>query len=197
MKKFIAMAALLLVGTIAGSLYAQESSSAQRRAERKAKRDAERARLKAEEQVENEISYEDAVAAIKDNQFVLEANQVQFRNGQTAFVNSNTNFVLVNKSNGTVQVAFNTVYPGPNGIGGVTVDGTVSDMQTTTDKKGNVNCNFSIQGIGISAQIFVTLYSGSNTATVSISPNFNNNTMTLNGNLVPLEQSSIFKGRSW
>ena len=39
-----------------------------------------------------------------------------FRNGQTAFVNSNTNFVLVNQGRGTVQVAFNTVYPGPNGV---------------------------------------------------------------------------------
>ena len=44
---------------------------------------------------------------------------------------SNTNFVLVNQGRGTVQVAFNTVYPGPNGIGGVTVDGTTSDMKIT------------------------------------------------------------------
>lgn len=119
-----------------------------------------------------------------------------FRNGQTAFVNSNTNFVLVNQGRGTVQVAFNTVYPGPNGIGGVTVDGSTSDMQITTDKKGNVNCQFSIQGIGISAQIFISLTNGGNNATVTISPNFNSNTMTLTGNLVPLSQSSIFKGRS-
>ena len=96
-----------------------------------------------------------------------------------------------------MQVAFNTVYPGPNGIGGVTVDGSTSDMQITTDKKGNVNCQFSIQGIGISAQIFITLTNGGNNASVTISPNFNSNTMTLSGNLVPLDQSSIFKGRSW
>lgn len=67
----------------------------------------------------------------------------------------------------------------------------------TTDKRGNVNCNFSIQGIGISAQIFLTLTDGGNNATVTISPNFNSNAMTLSGNLVPLEQSNIFKGRSW
>ena len=117
------------------------------------------------------------MAALKAHQFVMEADQVMFRNGQTAFVNSNTNFVLVNQGRGTVQVAFNTVYPGPNGIGGVTVDGTVSDIQMTTDKRGNVNCNFSIQGIGISAQIFLTLTDGGNNATVTISPNFNSNTM--------------------
>ena len=96
-----------------------------------------------------------------------------------------------------VQTAFNTPYPGPNGIGGVTVDGSTSDMQITTDKRGNVNCQFSIQGIGISAQIFISLTNGGNNATVTISPNFNSNTMTLSGNLVPLDQSSIFKGRSW
>lgn len=192
MKKFIALAALVLVGMVATTVYAQESS-----ADRKAKRDAERARLKAEQQVADAVSYDEAVAALKSKQFVIEANQIMFRNGQTAFVTSNTNFVLVNQQRGTVQVAFNTVYPGPNGIGGITVDGTVSDIEMTTDKRGNVNCNFSIQGIGISAQIFITLTNGGNNATATISPNFNSNNMTISGNLLPLNQSNIFKGRSW
>ncbi len=195
MKKFIALAALVLVSMVTTTMYAQESST-QRRADRKAQRDAERARLKAEQQAADAVSYDDAVA-LKAQQFVLEANQVMFRNGQTAFVTSNTNFVLVNQGRGTVQVAFNTVYPGPNGIGGVTVDGTVSDIKTSTDKRGNINCSFSIQGIGISAQIFLTLTNGDNNATVTINPNFNSNTMTLSGSLLPLNQSNIFKGRSW
>ena len=116
MKKFIALAALVLVSMVTTTMYAQESST-QRRADRKAQRDAERARLKAEQQAADAVSYDDAVAALKAQQFVLEANQVMFRNGQTAFVTSNTNFVLVNQGRGTVQVAFNTVYPGPNEIG--------------------------------------------------------------------------------
>ena len=65
--------------------------------DRKAQRDAERARLKAEQQAADAVSYDDAVAALKAQKFVLEANQVMFRNGQTAFVTSNTNFVLVNQ----------------------------------------------------------------------------------------------------
>ncbi len=126
-----------------------------------------------------------------------EANQVIFRNGMSAFVTSNTNFVLMNGNRATVQTAFNTAYPGPNGIGGVTVDGNSSDMKMNIDKKGNVNCSFSVQGIGISAQVFINMSSGNNTASVTISPNFNNNNLTLNGNIVPLDQSNIFKGRSW
>lgn len=196
MKKFIALAALALMSLATTVMYAQESG-AQRRADRKAQRDAARARQKAEQQVADAVSYEEAVEALNAQKFVVEANQVMFRSGQTAFVTSNTNFVLMNQGRGTVQVAFNTAYPGPNGIGGVTVDGTVSDMKTSTDKRGNINCNFSIQGIGISAQIFFTLSNGGNSATVTVNPNFNSNTMTLSGNLVPLNQSSIFKGRSW
>lgn len=192
MKKIIALAAIMLLGITANSLYAQET-----KAERKAKRDAERARIKAEERAEALVSFEEALAALKSNQFVLEADQVVFRNGQTAFVNTTTNFVLVNNDRGTVQVAFNTSLPGPNGIGGVTVDGTVSGIEMKTDKQGNINYNFSIVGIGVSAQIFLTLYKDNSNASVDISPNFNNNNMTLSGTVVPLEQSSIFKGRAW
>ncbi len=99
----------------------------------------------------------------------------------------------MNGNRATVQTAFNTPYPGPNGIGGVTVDGNSSDMKMNVDKKGNVNCSFSVQGIGISAQVFINMSSGNNTASVTISPNFNNNNLTLNGNIVPLDQSNIFK----
>ncbi|MEG0464664.1 MULTISPECIES: DUF4251 domain-containing protein [Bacteroides] len=192
MKKFIALVALVLVSA-STMLVAQESS----REIRKAERDAERAKMKAEENAANTLAYQQAVQALKDKQFVLEADQVIFRNGQSAFVSTTTNFVMMNEQRATVQIAFNTAYPGPNGIGGVTVDGTASDMQMTTDKKGNVNCNFSVQGIGISAQVFISLTNGGNNATVTVNPNFNSNTLTLNGNLVPLNQSDVFKGRSW
>ena len=60
----------------------------------------------------------------------------------------------------------------------------------------NVNYNFNVQGIGISAQIFITLSEGGNNATVDISPNFNSNNMTLTGKIVPLSESSVFKGRA-
>ena len=186
MKKFIALVALVLVS--ASTMMAQD---------RKAEREAERAKIKAQEQAEDMAAYQQAIQAMKAQEFVLEANQVIFRNGQSCFVTSNTNFVMVNGTKGTVQIAFNTPYPGPNGIGGVTVDGTVTDVQMNMDKRGNVNCSFSIQGIGISAQIFINLTEGNNNATVTVNPNFNSNTLTLSGSLVPLDQSDVFKGRSW
>ena len=67
----------------------------------------------------------------------------------SAFVTSNTNFVLMNGNRATVQTAFNTPYPGPNGIGGVTVDGNSSDMKMNIDKKRK--CELLIQRSGVSA----------------------------------------------
>ena len=70
-------------------------------------------------------------------------------------------------------------------------------MCTKAENSSQIKCSFSVQGIGISAQVFINMSSGNNNASVSISPNFNNNNLTLNGNIVPLDQSNIFKGRAW
>ena len=196
MKKFIVLMSVALMATISNGVFAQ-TETADSLTNPKALRDAERARQKAAQKIEESALYAEAVKALKENQFVLEADQVIFKRGESAYVNTNTNFVLVNQNRGTVQVAFNTHFAGPNGIGGVTVDGTVSGVKMKTDKRGNVTYSFSIMGTGISAQVFMTLVNGDNEATVSISPNFNSQTLTLRGKIISLEQSNIFKGRSW
>lgn len=196
MKKFIVLMAVALMATISNEVFAQ-TETMDSLTNPKTLRDAERARQKAAQEIEESAAYAEAVKALEEKQFVLEADQVIFKRGETAYVNTNTNFVLVNQNRGTVQVAFNTHFAGPNGIGGVTVDGTVSGVKMKTDKRGNVTYSFSIMGTGISAQVFMTLVNGDNEATVSISPNFNSQTLTLRGKIISLEQSNIFKGRSW
>ena len=116
---------------------------------------------------------------------------------RSAFVSSNTNFVTVNGNKGSVQVAFNIPVSGPNGLGGVTVDGNVSGYKVTTDKKGNIRLAMNITGVGISAQVNISLANGGNNATVDILPNFHSNRLTLSGTLLPLDKSSVFKGRSY
>lgn len=196
MKKFITMTMLVLASTITGTLYAQQNKE-EARQQKKTAKEEKRAQEKAEEQAINELDYQKAVQALNDRKFVLEADQVTFKRGGVAFVSSNTNFVLMNGNHSTVQVAFNTTSAGPNGIGGVTVDGTVSDVKSSTDKKGNVNFSFNVQGTGISAQVSIRLTNGSNNADVTIYPNFNSQILTLSGHLVPRDESAVFKGRSW
>lgn len=190
MKRIITLITLVLVS--ASTLMYAQSSSETRQAERKAQREAQKAREKAE----NERNYAIAVQALKEGKFVLEADQLVFKRERSAFVSSTTNFVLMDGEHASVQIAANNALAGPNGIGGITVDGSRKEMKITTDKKGNVNCSFSVQGIGISAQVYITLTNGGNNASARISPNFNSNTLTLNGVLVPLSQSNVYKGRA-
>ena len=190
MKRIITLITLVLVS--ASTLMYAQSSSETRQAERKAQREAQKAREKAE----NERNYAIAVQALKEGKFVLEADQLVFKRGRSAFVSSTTNFVLMDGEHASVQIAANNALAGPNGIGGITVDGSRKEMKITTDKKGNVNCSFSVQGIGISAQVYITLTNGGNNASARISPNFNSNTLTLNGVLAPLSQSNGYKGRA-
>lgn len=142
------------------------------------------------------VLYEEAVQAVQDKKFTLEADKVIFKYGEMAYVNSNTNFVSVNGDKAVVQVAFNIPVSGPNGLGGVTVDGNVTKYQIQTDKKGVTRISMDVMGIGISAQVFITMPRGTNSATLEISPNFNSNRLTLSGFIVPIKKSSVFKGRS-
>ena len=194
MKKSITFVALLLVATLGSVSMAQDAETTKTRKEL---RDEKRAQYKAEEKLMNELDYHNALIALQNQQFVVEADQLNLRNGATVFVNSGTNFLMVNKDRGTVHVAFNTALSGPNGIGGVTVDGNISGMKAETDKDGNIHCSFGIQGVGISAEVFVTLYYGSNEANVTVSPNFNSNTLSMSGEMVSIDDSTIFKGYAY
>lgn len=185
MKKVILLA-LIVVACCAGCSSVQTAEQAMDRQERK---EAQRA-------VE-QASFEEAKQAIENRAFTLEADRVIFKRGRNAFVSANTNFVMVDGDKASVQVAFNIPVSGPNGLGGVTVDGSVSGYKIKTDKKGNIYLSMSVMGVGISAQVSITLTNGNNDATVDIRPNFNSNRLTLSGVLLPLDKSNVFKGRSF
>lgn len=142
------------------------------------------------------IQHAEAVEAINAKKFTLEADQVVFKYGQTAYVTSNTNFVSVDGEDAVVQVAFNIPAAGPSGLGGVTVNGKVSSYEMRTDKRGTLYLSMNVMGVGISARLDISMPKGTNNATVTITPNFNSNRLTLNGVILPAFKSSVFKGRS-
>ena len=142
------------------------------------------------------LLWQQAGTAIGKNSFVIEADAVTFRNGSRVYVNSTTNFISVNGDRGVVQISPSTFFSGPNGVGGITVDGTVSGLDVGVDKKGVTHVHMSITGIGISAQIDISLYPGSSDAYAVVSPNFNSQTIRLEGKIVPYEQSRTYEGMS-
>ena len=137
-----------------------------------------------------------AIAAIRNKDFVLEADNVTFRSGNTVLVNSTTNFISVKGNRAVVQISPSNYASGPNGVGGVTVQGSISNYQIQTDKKGRVYLSMNVNGIGISAQIELFITPGSNYSQATIYPNFNSNTVWVDGTIVPYENSNIFEGSS-
>jgi hypothetical protein len=111
-------------------------------------------------------------------------------------VNSNTSFLSVKGNRAVVQNSPSYFASGPNGVGGVTVDGTISGLEVKTDSKGRTTLSMSVMGIGINAQIEIYLFPDSNQASATIYPNFNSNTIWIQGSVVPYENANVFEGSS-
>ena len=137
-----------------------------------------------------------ARAALRNQDFVLEADNVSFRNGMTRFVNSTTNFISVKGNRAVVQISPSDFASGPNGVGGVTVDGMISGQEVRVNQKGMVTFSMNVMGIGINAQVEIYMYPGSNRASATVYPNFNSNTVWLDGVIVPYESSDVIEGSS-
>ena len=175
MKRVLLLLAVLLFS--AGTMMAQQDKAAEKAA-KKAEKEAKKA------------------AALKEKDFVLEAERVEFKRGQFVYVTPSTNFVSMKGDRATIQLAFNTAAAGPNGIGGITVDGSASNIEMKTDKKGNVTFSMMVQGVAVSANVTIRMVKGTNKCTATVSPNFNSNRISFTGYLYPSDQSNVFKGRA-
>ncbi len=197
MIRCLIFAVALIIGVpITAAAQKSKMSKAEReaawRAERLKKREAERAKIASEDS----IAFAQAVQALRNGSWALEASNITFNNGITRFVTSSTNYVAVNAGEGTVQTAFNnTNINSPNGLGGVTLEGNVWGERLGMDEDGNVFFSCSIQGNGISAVIYVTLTANSNQASANVNANYSGNRMTFNGYLYPYNSAGIFEGQ--
>ena len=197
MKRIVSMMVIftLLLG---GMTHVQaQTSKAAEKAEKKQERKEKKEERLAKDAVMGEEAFNNAMQAITNQSFVLEANSVQPLNGRVYYVNSNTNFVSLNDGQAMVQIASNSPYPGPNGLGGITVQGSASNVQVKQENNGNVYLSMSVQGIFISATVNLVLYSGTNNAMVTVDQNFSGNDLTMNGTLLPYSDSNVFQGTTY
>lgn len=134
--------------------------------------------------------------AVETHDFVVEADKLVFRDGSTAYVTPSTNFISLIGKKAVVQVSPFRSGGGPNGVGGITLNGTTSDIKITQDKRGNTDLSMIVTGPVMSATVTMTLYKGTDRATVRISSNFRNSKVTLEGRVMPSEMSTVVKGNS-
>lgn len=140
----------------------------------------------------NQQAFTSAKEALQDRNWVLMANTLYGPRGAAIPVSDNTNFIQFKGNTVYVQLAFNGI-AGPNGLGGITVQGSPSQITCTTDKHGNITYSFYVNGIALTAQVVVTLSAGSNYANATVYPMMNSNNLTFSGVLVPTSQSGIFR----
>lgn len=196
MKRIVSFIVVLAIA-MCGMTQAQAQSKATDKAAKKLEKEEKKQERLAQDAIQGENEFNTALQALNNQEFVLEANTVQPMNGQVFYVNSNTNFVSLNKGQAMVQIASNSPYPGPNGLGGITVQGGASNIQTKQDNSGNVYLTMSVQGTFISATVSIMLTSGTENATVTVDPNFSGNTLRMTGTLYPYSQSNIFQGTTY
>lgn len=153
------------------------------------------ARREAENNIQSDL-FKEIVKSLNERSFVVEVNKISFKNGVARLVNATTNFIALDGNSAIVQLSSNRNYIfGPNGIGGITVEGSPSNLKIVTDKKGNVTLSMSVQGIAISAQVTIVVPKNSNRAIATVMPNFYSQRIILNGTICPLDKSTVFKGR--
>lgn len=161
-----------------------------------------KAREKKLEELRDSIAFVEAKMAIDSSYFVITADRIMLDNRINVMApESSTNFILVQGDKAIVQLALSKAHPGLNGLGGITVNGTIGGRKIKTTKKGDIYYTFNVNGTGISAQVTITVYKNSNQSMVYISPNFHSNTLTVYGPLIPYDHygtrnNKIFKGRS-
>lgn len=190
---------LLLLSVICSNVSAQEKKMT--RKEKEAAWRAERLRKRAAEErmeVHNDsVQYLQAIAALQSGFWALEASNVSINNGASNFVTESTNFISINNGTATVQTAFdNSNIYSPNGLGGITLTGRVTNEEMHIDRYGNVYYNFGINGSEISATVNIMLSAGNNQASATVNPNFNNSNLSMSGYIYPYSNAGIIEGSS-
>lgn len=192
MKRMLLILAALLTAHTA--VEAQTERRIYTRAEQTEAQD--RALEKELQQVQDSLNYAEAMASLEKLDFVVEADKLVFKHGDSAFVNSTTNFVSLTDSRALVQIApFNG--GGPNGIGGITLEGQASNIKLKTDRRENTYFTMNVMGAALSASVTVSMAKGSNYASVTVDPTFNGNRITFYGRLIPSKKSRVFEGRAF
>lgn len=168
----------------------------QRKLERKkAKEERKKAKELAKKQAkaEEEARFQMAKEAMKQKNFVLQANQVYDRYGNTAQVTNNINFVKLDGDKCVVQLGFEGIV-GYNGVGGITLDGKISDYKLTENEHGGMVMSFNVQGSMIQAAVRVNLNGSGDWADANVRSQTENIEIKFRGNLLPGDLSSVFQG---
>lgn len=152
--------------------------------------------LKKEQKAAEAAQKSELVTAMVEYQrFVLEANTLRDKRGNSVTVASNINFISADSLSGVIQVGSN-MYVGRNGVGGITVDGTISDYKfTRQERSGSYNITYILRTPVGSYDVQITAFPDSR-ADATVRSTTWGDQLRYSGYLVPLGLSRVYKGMS-
>ena len=186
MKRILMLLTVLLMAIPAFSQEQGLSKKEQKKLDRELKK----------EQKAEEAAKKAAVIGlmVEYRRFVLEADRLRDKRGHTVNVSSMINFIAADSINGVIQIG-SQHYAGLNGVGGITVDGPISNYKFTfTEKSGSYSVSYNVRTSTGTYDVRMTAYAdGRADATVSSTwPG----RVSYSGYLVPPVRSKVYKGTS-
>lgn len=154
----------------------------------------EQARRDAERQADS-LAFLQAAACLETMNFIIVPSSIQINGQRTHFApNEMTNFVCATGGKGIIQLSSaRNPFPGPNGMGGITADGTIKLTRQRTGKKGDRTFEYNIMGRA-SATVTVNLPRNGTRASVRITSNIYPGSLSINGRVVPYDAERLTIG---
>jgi hypothetical protein len=185
---------LLILAFLQLNIYSQDDQQVMDKKELKAlekeKRDAEKKEI--EENEKKNVAF-----MIENHRFVLEANYLSGRSGANIPVNSTLNFIAIDSAKGVIQLA-NSWGMGSNGLGGITVDGTVTRYKVTK-KENKRGANYTVMmSLMTSLGMYdICVWSSQNGYADATITGLSRGSLKYSGKLELLGVSRVYKGHSY
>lgn len=140
------------------------------------------------------IAHLKALQAVEQGYFVIQATTVtNSYGGILTGVDRNANFLLLQNDRSMFQIAALRADPGLNGLGGITLEGEVRqvDISRHDNPQDDVTVRYMMVGSRVNASVFITLHKNSDMASVMVTPTLGAGNISFRGRLIPYRNSGI------
>lgn len=191
MKKIIYLFTVILLTTSTNVMAQQEQKDKRTGKEaKKAQKEAQKAAKKIAKQAEKLLLFEQAAKAMNERKFVYKIDRIQIDNGRFTPTDNRSSFFELNDSVTASQMDTGSTYSTPK-----LIYGSISDFESSTDKKGNLIIKFVLKEKTsiIPQNITMKLEYESNECAMTIAER-KGTRKYIRGTIVPLGSEIIFRG---
>jgi hypothetical protein len=182
------IAVIVLAVLITLPAYTQELS-------KKEQRKLEKELKKEQQAVEAAEKAKVVDAMVLYQRYVLEANTLRDKRGNSVPVASNINFISADSLTGVIQVGSN-LYVGRNGVGGITIEGNISEYKYTRhERSGSYNITYFLRSPVGTYDVMITVYPDGR-ADATVRSTTWGDQLRYSGYMVPIGISRVYKGMS-